>query len=227
VASLAQLQNDVAGWLNRQDFIAAGLFPSWVSIAETQMAETLRARCMFASAIQDIDAPSIQLPSDFATMAAIRDNVSGANLELKDEWSPKGGGWQAPYAVYTGTYPSTYWMINPASPCYAYRIVGNCIEFLPQPDIPDPTHVFQQVLMTYYQKPRPLILPTDTNPILEQLYSVYLYALIRLGAMWALDDARAQQMDAAWQQAVTQANLHKQQSDLSGAPLRSEPAVVF
>jgi hypothetical protein len=230
MASLQQLQNDVAGWLNRQDFIAAGLFPSWVSMLETELSETLRARCQEVSATQAIDAPYISLPADFATMASMRDAVSGANLELKDEWSPKGGGWQAPYAVYSGTYPSLYWQINPASPCYAYRIVADCLEFLPHPNIPDPpdpTWVPQQVLMAYYQKPRPLVLPTDTNPILENLYSVYLFGLCKLGAIWALDDARAQQMDSQWQQVVTRANLWKQQADLSGAPLRSEMAVVF
>ena len=45
--------------------------------------------------------------------------------------------------------------------------------------------------------------------------------------MWALDDARAAQMDAAWQQAVTRADLHKSQSDYGGAPYRLEAAVVF
>jgi hypothetical protein len=40
--------------------------------------------------------------------------------------------------------------------------------------------------------------------------------------MFELDDDRAQQMDAAWQQTVTRANLWKQQADYGGAPLRSE-----
>ncbi|HEY2618725.1 MAG TPA: hypothetical protein VGI78_15395, partial [Acetobacteraceae bacterium] len=170
MASLQQLQDDVLSWLNRRDCI--GLLPGWTLAVETEIAETLRARCQMVSAIQAIDATYIALPSDFATMAAIRDNTSGANLELKDEWSPKGGGWQAPYAVYSGTYPSVYWQINPASPCYAYRLVADCIEFLPHPNIPDPpdpAHVFQTVLMSYYQKPKPLLLPADTNPILENL----------------------------------------------------------
>jgi hypothetical protein len=44
--------------------------------------------------------------------------------------------------------------------------------------------------------------------------------------MWALDDARAAQMDAAFTQAVTRADLHKQQSDYGGAPLRTDYAAV-
>ena len=81
--------------------------------------------------------------------------------------------------------------------------------------------------MAWYQKPRPLILPSDTNPILEQLYGLYLFALCKYGALFELDDDRAQQMDAQWQQVITRANMWKQQSDYSGSPLRSEMATVF
>ena len=78
------------------------------------------------------------------------------------------------------------------------------------------------MLMGWYAKPKPLLLPSDTNPILEQLYGVYLFGLCKYGAMFELDDDRAQQMDAQFQQVVTRANLWKQQSDYGGAPLRSE-----
>jgi hypothetical protein len=228
VASLQGLQDDVLSWLNRRDCL--GLLPGWTLMVETEIAETLRARCQVVSAVQAIDAPYISLPSDFATMESMRDATSGAMLELKDQWSPKGGGWSAAYSTWSGTYPSVYWQINPASPCYAYRLVADCIEFLPHPNIPnppDPAWVPQTVLMGYYQKPKPLLLPADTNPILENLYGVYLYGLCKLGAIWALDDARAAQMDAQVQQVVTRANLYKQQSDYSGDPLRAEMAVVF
>jgi hypothetical protein len=82
-------------------------------------------------------------------------------------------------------------------------------------------------MMGYYTKPVPLRLPTDTNPILENLYPVYLWGVVKQGALWALDDDRATQADTTWQQAITRANLWKQQSDYSGAPLRAEVAVCF
>ena len=87
---------------------------------------------------------------------------------------------------------------------------------------PEPFWVPQQVLMGHYALPTPLILPSDTNAVLENLYGVYLFGLCKYGAMFELDDTRAQQMDAAFQQAVTRADLHKQQSDYSGAPYREE-----
>lgn len=221
MASLQQLQDEVCGWLNRKDIVP--LLPGWTLAVETKIAQTLRARCMVTSGIQTIDAPYISLPDDFATMESIRDYTTGEMLELKDQWS---GHWieayqPSPWNVYAQ-------QVN--GPCTAYRLVHDCIEWLPHPiipDPPDPSWVPQTVLMGWYQKPRPLLLPSDTNAVLEQLYPVYLWGLIKFGALFELDDDRAAQADAQFQQEVTQANLAKQQSDYSGAPLRAELAVRF
>jgi hypothetical protein len=225
MASLAQLQADVASYLNRKDILTNGVMPGWISAVETELAETLRSRVQVVSATQPIDALYIALPSDFATMASIRDAMTGELLVLKDEWS---GHWSSMYQP-TGWQP--YDAITALSgPSCAYRLVAGCIEFLPHPTIPDPPDPAwtpQIVQMDYYQKPRPLLLSTDTNPILENHYPVYLYGVVKQGAIWALDDDRTQQMDGLWQQAITRANLWKQQSDYSGAPLRAEMAVVF
>lgn len=216
-----QLQDEVSGWLNRRDIGA--LIPGWVSMVETEIAETLRARCMVVSGVQPIDNAYITLPPDFATMESIRDATSGEQLELKDEWS---GHWTSAY--------SNKWVsgaiVNTGAPCTAYRLVHNCVEFLPHPLIPNPPEPGwqpQQVLMGWYQRPKPLLLPADTNPVLEQLYGVYLFGVMKYGAIFELDDDRAAQADAQWQQMVTRANLWKQQSDYSGAPLRAEMAVAF
>lgn len=222
MASLQQLSDDVMQWLNRRDI--AGLIPGWVSMVETEIAETLRHRCMLESGFQNIDAAYISLPSDFATMESIRDSTTGDNLRLEDTWS---GSWTE---VWPPSPTSAYAQINPSAPCRAYRIWHDCIEFLPHPiipDPPDPSWVPQQVLMQWYAKPRPLVLPADTNPVLETLYGVYLFGLCKVGAVFELDDDRAQQMDAQWQQTITRANLWTQQSQYSGAPYRELPAVVF
>ena len=225
MASLAQLQADVASYLNRQDILTNGVMPGWVAAVETELAETLRARCQVASAIQPIDAAYIALPSDFATMESIRDAATGELLVLKDAWS---GHWSNQYQA-LGWQPYDN-VCAFSGPSWAYRLAANCIEFLPHPQVPnppDPSWVPQSILMGWYRKPRPLLLPTDTNPILENLYSVYLYGVIKQGAIWAVDGDRATQMDALFQQAVTRADLAKQQSDYSGAPLRSEMATTF
>jgi hypothetical protein len=221
VASLQQLSDDVVGYLNRRDIVSR--IPGWVTMVETEIAETLRARCMVVTVTQPIDNAYISMPPDFATMESIRDAFSGELFELKDEWS---GHW-------TGAQPNAWQGLSSSiigAPSTAYRLVHDCIEFLPHPlipDPPDPTWRPQQVMMGYYARPKPLLLPSDTNPILEQLYAVYLYGVCKQGALFELDDDRAQQMDGLWQQVTTRANLWKQQSDYSGAPYRAELATVF
>jgi hypothetical protein len=179
---------------------------------------------MVTSGVQKIDAYYIDLPASFAAMESIRDNVTGELLTLKDQWS---GSW---IAAYMPNSWNVYSQLNATAPSTAYRLLADCIEFLPHPTIPDPPDpawVPQQVLMGWYAKPTPLLLPNDTNPVLETFYGLYLYGVCKLGAIWALDDDRAAQMDGQWQQTVTRANLWKQQSDYSGAPFREEMAVRF
>jgi hypothetical protein len=175
-------------------------------MVETDIAENLRARCMVARATQAVDANFITLPASFCSMESIRDAATGEMLSLEDEWTgPLGGS-------------------NQNCPVTAYRLVADCIEFLPHPfvpDPPDPTWQPQIVNMNWFASPAPLINPQDTNVVLEKLYSVYLFGTCKYGAMYELDDARATQMEGAFGQAVTRANLWKQLSDYSGAPLRA------
>lgn len=193
-------------YLDRRD--SAARIPSWVQIVETEMAETLRARCMEVTAIQAVDSPYITLPPDFCTMASIRDHSTGVLLVLKDEWT---GDWTT-------------------EPCTAYRLRADCIEFLPHPiipDPPDPSWTPQVVEMSWYAKPKPLLLPSDTNPVLEQLYQVYLYGVLSHAGVFEQDTEMTAVWDAKYQQAVTRANTWKQQSDYSGAPYTEEMSGVF
>jgi len=208
VATYQQLQDDVLRYLDRRD--AAARIPSWVSMVETELRQTLRARCMVPTGTQPIDTAFITLPTDFATMAAIRDAATGTVLELTDEWT--GGSWSDDRA------------------CTAYRLHADCIEFLPHPiipDPPDPAWIPQMVIMSWYAAPRPLLLPADTNPILEQHYSIYLYGVLAHAGIAEQDIEMTGAWDAKYQQAVTRANLQKQQSDYSGAPFREEMSGVF
>ena len=217
-----QLQDEAAGWLNRRDIVS--LIPGWVAMVETEIAETLRARCMVVSGVQPIDSAYVTLPPDFCTMESIRDATSGEQLELKDEWS---GHWTS---AYSNKWVSGAIVANTGAPCTAYRLVHDCVEFLPHPFVPnppDPNWQPQQVLMGWYARPKPLVLPADTNTVLEALYGIYLFGVLKYGALFELDDDRAAQADAQWQQMITRANLWKQQSDYSGAPFRAEMAVTF
>jgi hypothetical protein len=107
-------------------------------------------------------------------------------------------------------------------PVTAYRLVGECIEFLPHPTIDPSTGAYpQSVNMAWYQKPTPLSDPQDTNPVLENHYAVYLWGVLRYGAKFELDPDRASQADAEWATATTAANQWKERAQYSGAPLRA------
>jgi hypothetical protein len=218
--TLQDLTDQVQGWLDRQDI--ASLIPGWVTMVETDISESLRARCMITMGNQAIDAPYISLPSDFAEMDSIRDATTGELLSLEDEFT---GHWSTDVRNSSSVYGQLA-----GSPATGFRLVGTCIEFLPHPYIPDPPDPLwqpQSVLMGWYQKPKPLVLPSDTNAVLNQLYSIYLFGVCKYGAMFELDDDRTSQMTDAFAAAITQANLWKQRSDYSGAPLRAVQAVVY
>lgn len=213
MASLAGLQADVAAWLKRQD-IAAQL-PSWVRMVETDIAQTLRARCMVARATQPVDAAFITLPVDFCSMESLRDSATGNLLKLEDAFSGPAYAYQVP--------PNPY-AFAACSPNYSYRLVGGCIEFLPHPQIPDPPiegWAPSSVDMAWFQMPAALVNPQDTNAVLETFYAIYLFGTCKYGAAYELDDLRYQQMDGQYQSAIFAANMWKQGGDYSGAPLRA------
>lgn len=198
MASRTELEADVADWLNRQDF--GTRINTWIRMAELDIAELLRARCMIARGTQLIDAPSITMPVNFLEMDSIRDANSDVLLSLEDHW----------------TGPRTT-----AGPVTAYRLAGNCIEFLPIPVISPDQTAFQSVKMAWYAKPAALVDPQDTNAVLDQLYQVYLFATCRYAAKWARDSDVAQQAEADLTEAIAAANAWKTKSDYSGAPLRA------
>jgi hypothetical protein len=207
--SLQLLTDQTLAWMKRQDI--ASLLPGWIVMTETDIAEQLRARCMVArGGPQNIDGSFIALPDSFLSMESIRDNTTGCMLNLNDHW----------------TGPNQ----NCGSPCTDYRIVGDCVEFLPHPtlpDPPDPSFIYQNVTMVWFAMPPALVNPQDTNPILDNLFSVYLFGLCKYAAMFELDADRTQQMDDAFNAAVMKANAWKALSDYSGAPLQAPLSVVF
>ena len=219
--SLQLLSDEVMRWLNRRDI--TDLLPGWLRMVETDISETLRARCMVKSGIQAIDQAYIGLPADFCAMESIRDAFSGEQLDLKDEFS---GHWSDQYI----NSNQVYGRLAVNAPARGYRLVANCIEFLPHPQIPDPvpsTWQPQKVLMGWYAAPAPLMNPADTNAVLEKLYSIYLFGVCHYGAVFELDTDRADQMERKYNSAIAQANLWKQVSDYTGAPLRAEIGVVY
>jgi len=208
MASYGQLQADVMAYLKRQDI--AALIPSWVQSVETDIASMLRAQAMIARGTQAVDAPFITLPTDWVKFESVAFSCCGDLLALADYWTgplPCGAG-------------CACGCCSPGNAVCAYRIVGDCIEFLPHPVITSTTQL-QQIDIAYYAKPKPLKGASDTNAILERHYQIYLFGTVRYGAMWGMDDDRELQMTTRFSEAVAVANRQKEDSQFSGAPLRA------
>lgn len=204
--TLQTLSDDVSDWLNRRDL--GSKIPGWVGMAENDMAELLRVRCMVQRATQDVDAAFITLPCDWVDMEGLRDSTTGLELTLEDHWT----------GPMTGTKAT------------AYRLIGSELEFLPHVVVPVPVPdpwVPQNVTMTYYARPKGLVAASDTNDVLQRFYSVYYHGVCRYASMFEGDQDRLAEAQAGWEAAVTQANAWKARSDYAGAPLRSVPAVAF
>jgi len=208
MASYGQLQADVMAYLKRQDI--ADRIPSWVQSVETDIASMLRAQAMIARGTQAVDAPFITLPTDWVKFESVAFSCCGDLLAMADYWTgplPCGSG-------------CSCGCCNPGNAVCAYRIVGDCIEFLPHPVI-TPTTTLQQIDIAYYAKPKPLKVASDTNAILERHYQIYLFGTVRYGAMWGMDDDRELQMTTRFSEAVAVANRLKEDAQYSGAPLRA------
>jgi len=208
MASYGQLQADVMAYLKRQDI--ADRIPSWVQSVETDIASMLRAQAMIARGTQAVDAPFITLPTDWVKFESVAFSCCGDLLAMADYWTgplPCGSG-------------CSCGCCSPGNAVCAYRIVGDCIEFLPHPVI-DSDHPPQQIDIAYYAKPKPLKVASDTNAILERHYQIYLFGTVRYGAMWGMDDERELQMTTRFSEAVAVANRWKEDAQFSGAPLRA------
>jgi hypothetical protein len=150
------------------------------------------------------------MPPGWLTVESLRSSCCGKPLALEDR--------------YSGPFGGNCGGCGGPLPVSAYRFVGNCIEFLPHPVVPDPVPEGWRaptVEMAWYQKPKPLVDPQDSNAVLEDFYAIYLFGTNKYGAIWALDDDRATQMTGEFEKAIAQANMWKQTSDYSGAPLRA------
>ena len=208
MASYGQLQADVMAYLKRQDI--AALIPSWVQSVETDIASMLRAQAMIARGTQAVDAAFITLPTDWVKFESVAFSCCGDLLALADYWTgplPCGSG-------------CSCGCCSPGNAVCAYRIVGDCIEFLPHPTLSS-DHPPQQIDIAYYAKPKPLKVASDTNAILERHYQIYLFGTVRYGAMWGMDDERELQMTTRFSEAVAVANRWKEDAQYSGAPLRA------
>lgn len=225
-------------WLHRaslrtpvaNDFDAANGF---VALAEQDINERLRARCMVIRTEQQIDQQYTTLPCDFLEIFDMRLANGGPPLDYVPRYVAANVLWQKttnspPANLQAGFAPDFYPILNP--PAYPwgdgtprkYSIVGGEIEWSPFPSWdpktqgPAPPN-WPVAEMSYYQRCALGLNDTDTNPVLSTYPAIYLYGSLVQSAPFLRDDSRVQTWANLYEAAVVGANNEHERARTAGS----------
>jgi hypothetical protein len=235
----AQLKLAIMAWLHRASFrtpVASDFDATagFIAIAEQDMNEKLRARCMIVRTQQQVDGQYLTLPCDLLEPFDARIQ-NGPPLLYVSRDTTATALWQqsmgTPGNLATaGFAPDFMPIINP--PMYpwqdgtprAFTIVGGEIEFTPFPSA-DPnaapgTPVNWPVCeLTYYQ--RILLGPDDddTNAVLSTYPGIYIYGALVQSAPFLRDDSRVQTWAGLYTDLINGANAEHERARSAGSRL--------
>lgn len=173
------LKASVASWLKRTDL--TGDIPDLVRLAEARIARDmrLRAQITFGTLTCSTTLPYVTLPDDFLECENITVTSGGVDHNLTYE-TPEQLDARFPNGSYTGT---------PA----AYSIIGARMYLGPAPDS---AYV---LTFTYYSRFTALSADADTNWLLTQHPSIYLFATLSEAGIFLVNDERVPLFDAKYQ----------------------------
>jgi len=196
LTTYAGLKASVASWLKRSDLTSN--IPDLITLAEARIARDLRIRnqLTFTTLSTTAGVDYVALPSDFLEI----ENISvtgGSGVERSLTY-------QTPEQL-DGRFPSGGSTDEPA----VYTIMGQRLYLGPTPD------AVYSLPFKYYARFTALSADADTNWLLTNHPSIYLFATLAEAAPFTLEDARA----ALWE-AKYQADL-KQLQDTDDEGLRS------
>ena len=225
-----QLTMAIMAWLHRvslktpvaNDFDACAGF---VALAEQDMNERLRARCMVLRTTNPVLGQYVTLPCDYLEAVDVR-LQNGPELTyqprglLAEQWWARTV--QAPGdPAWSGYTPAAVpW--NNGQPTF-YSIVGGEMELSPFPDnaalLAQP---MPNIELAYYQRLNLGMNDTDTNNVLSLYPSCYIYGSLIHAAPFLRDDARVQTWATLYNNAVTGANAEHERSRTQGSRLRAQ-----
>lgn len=198
LATYADLKTSVAAWLKRSDLTA--IIPDFVALAEARIARDLRLRRQITSADLSLAAgvQGVDLPADWLEFENVTLNgnpsrqLTYVNIEHLDS-----------------RYPSSY-TGQPA----VYTLEGNQILFGPTPDAAYTAGVF------YYAKFAPFVDDTDTNWLLTNHPSIYLFACLAEAAPYLVDDQRSVLWEGKYAKDMNELQASDDMAMFSGTALR-------
>lgn len=198
LGTYAALKTSIASWLKRSDLTS--VIPDFIALGEARIARDLRLRKQVVTTTLNTTAgvQYITLPSDFLEAENITVNttpprpVSVVTPELLDV-----------------KYPANTWTGVPA----VYALLGDQMQFGPTPDAVYP------ISLAYYQRFTALSNDSDTNWLLTNHPSIYLFAALSEAEPFLVNDPRA----ATWE--AKYANDVKNLQDADDTSLRSGSAM--
>lgn len=192
------LKASIASWLKRSDLTST--IPDFVALAEARIARDLRIRKQVVTTTLTTTAgvQYVTLPSDFLEAENLTVNttppraISVVTPELLDV-----------------KYPANTWTGVPA----VYCLLGDQLQFGPTPDAAYP------ISLAYYQRFTALSGDSDTNWLLTNHPSIYLFAALSEAEPFLMNDPRATTWEAKY------ANDVKLLQDADDEALRSGSAM--
>lgn len=230
-----QLRMAIMAWLHRAtlrtpfapDFDATAGF---IALAEQDMNERLRARCMVTRAQETVDGQYTPLPCDYLEMLDLR--MAGGGPPVT--YVPRD---QAALSLYNrtsgarvtdgqaGIVSDAIW--PPSNPWGTgklhYSIVGDEIEWVPFPTPPAVTNgqpiQWPIAEMAYYQRLNLGMDDEDTNKVLATYPACYIFGSLIFSAPFLRDDSRVATWQTAYDNAVVGANTEHERSRTQGGPI--------
>lgn len=198
LTTYAGLKASVASWLKRSDL--TDIIPDLIKMAESRIARDLRLRRQIVSANLSLIAGTqgVELPSDWLEFENVTLNgdpprqLTYVNIEHLDT-----------------KYPSS-WTGMPA----VYTLEGNQILFGPTPDAAYTAGVY------YYGRMAALSADDDTNWLLTNHPSIYLFAALAESAPFIMDDERSVIWEGKYAKDMNELQNSDDSAMFSGTALR-------
>lgn len=196
--SYAALRASIALWLNRENLAAT--IPSFIALAESDIANALRDRRMHRTVTTQVDCGTITLPTDYLEAVDVR--MVGALTPLR--FLPNA---EANSSRTHGFPPPRF-----------YALLGNTLTTLPEP-VANPNGTSPEVQLTYFARPAALSADNPTNWVLAAEPALYLYGGLLHAAPFLIDDERVPLWERAFSSRIDVLTQRSKEALASGGPL--------
>jgi hypothetical protein len=194
ISSYAELQTEVAAWLQRSDLSAR--IPVFVGMATARFNRELRVPEMETLVTTAADAEYTDLPLDFLQIRSIETNGDRMEYLAPEEFQA--------YVAATST---------PAVP--VYTIADMSLRIYPAPSVSSTL----TLKVLYYARIPELDSPGDTNWLLDAHPDAYLFSALLEAAGFLHDDPRMAVWDSRLQQAMVLINRRGKQMSQGAASM--------